>query len=144
MILGFLEGGKFSQLIASGKKFYWFRKYFVLLSNKSLRKAFTTPFHLDRHKNFFIHLRGNSFHAIFHLALRQFSFISANIAFFFVFHLTHSANKGGESGDLLLNQARYSIVISFIEISIQPFASLLHSNVAEKATTLSPRRYHAS
>lgn len=57
---GILEGGKFSKLAASGEKFYWLRKYFVQLSNKSPSVEHLRPlFHLDRHKNFFICLRGN-------------------------------------------------------------------------------------
>lgn len=66
MILAILAGG----IVNCGEKFYWFRKYFVLLSNKSLSVEHLRPlFHLDRHKNFFICLRGK-FHAIFQLAAR--------------------------------------------------------------------------
>lgn len=119
---GILEGEKFSQLTASGEKFYWLRKYFVQLSNKSLSVEHLRPlFHLDRHKNFFICLRGN-FMQFFNELLRPFPDCWRKHR---VLLLRAPLDLRGR--DLLLNQARYSIVISFMKISAQPLPSVLYS-----------------
>lgn len=117
----------------------------VLLASETFRSAFQQItlrehlrplFHLDRHKNFFICLRGN-FMQFFNELLRPFPDCWRKHR---VLLLRAPLDLRGR--DLLLNQARYSIVISFMKISAQPLPSFLYGNVAENSAMLSSRRYH--